>query len=149
MDPNLVIRPASVTDFDAWLPLWRGYQAFYQTNIADAVTTKTWERFLDPAEPMHCALAELNGKVVGIVHYIVHRSCWTTGDYVYLQDLLVESSVRGQGIGKVLIEYVYTKARELNASRVWWLTHQSNTDAMALYDQIADKSGFIQYRKIL
>jgi len=149
MDPNLVIRPARDTDFDAWLPLWRGYQVFYQTNIADTVTTKTWERFLDPTELMHCALAELNGKVVGIVHYIVHRSCWTTGDYVYLQDLFVDSSVRGHGIGKALIEYVYSKARELNASRVWWLTHQSNTDAMALYDQIADKSGFIQYRKIL
>ena len=148
MYPDLIIRPARDADFDAWLPLWQGYQTFYKTNIADAVTSKTWGRFLDPAEPMHCALAEQNGKIMGIVHYIVHRSCWTIGDYVYLQDLFVDSNARGLGIGKALIEYVYTQARELNASRVWWLTHESNTDAMVLYDQIADKSGFIQYRKI-
>jgi GNAT superfamily N-acetyltransferase len=148
MNPKLMIRSACDADFDAWFPLWQGYQTFYKTNIADAVTTKTWERFLDPAEPMYCALAEQNGKVVGMVHYIVHRSCWTTGDYVYLQDLFVDSNARGQGIGKALIEHVYTQARELNASRVWWLTHESNTNAMVLYDQIADQSGFIQYRKI-
>lgn len=148
MNPDPMIRPARDTDFDAWLPLWRGYQAFYKTNIADEVTTKTWGRFLDPTEPMHCVLAEQDGKVVGIVHYIIHRSCWTTGDYVYLQDLFVDSNTRGRGIGKALIEYVYTQARELNASRVWWLTHESNTNAMMLYDQLADKSGFTQYRKI-
>jgi len=148
MNPKLMIRSACDADFDAWFPLWQGYQTFYKTNITDTVSTKTWERFLDPTEPMHCALAEQNGKVVGMVHYIVHRSCWTTGDYVYLQDLFVDSNARGQGIGKALIEHVYTQARELNASRVWWLTHESNTNAMALYDQIADQSGFVQYRKI-
>lgn len=98
---------------------------------------------------MHCALAEIDGKVVGLVHYIVHRSCWTSGDYIYLQDLFVESNCRGQGIGKALIKHVYSEAKAINAARVWWLTHESNSDAMVLYDQIAEKSGFIQYRKLL
>ena len=131
------IRPAQATDFDQWLPLWKGYQAFYKTTIADAVTQQTWQRFLDPLEPMHCAVADRNGVLVGLVHYIEHRSCWTTGDYVYLQDLFA------------LIEHVYAQATALGASRVWWLTHETNQHAMQLYDRIADKSGFVQYRKLL
>lgn len=143
------IRPAQATDFDQWLPLWKGYQAFYKTTIADAVTQQTWQRFLDPLEPMHCAVADRNGVLVGLVHYIEHRSCWTTGDYVYLQDLFALPEVRGQGVGRALIEHVYAQATALGASRVWWLTHETNQHAMQLYDRIADKSGFVQYRKLL
>jgi len=86
---------------------------------------------------------------VGLVHYIQHRSCWTVGDYVYLQDLFVDPDVRGTGLGRALIEHVYAQAAETGASRVWWLTHESNAQAMLLYDRIADKSGFVQYRKVL
>ena len=143
------IRPAQATDFDQWLPLWKGYQAFYKTTIADAVTQQTWQRFLDPLEPMHCAVADRDGVLVGLVHYIEHRSCWTTGDYVYLQDLFALPEVRGQGVGRALIEHVYAQATALGASRVWWLTHETNQHAMQLYDRIADKSGFVQYRKLL
>lgn len=143
------IRPAQATDFDQWLPLWQGYQAFYKTTIADTVTQQTWQRFLDPLEPMHCAVAERDGQLVGLVHYIEHRSCWTAGDYVYLQDLFASPAVRGQGVGRALIEHVYAQAESLGASRVWWLTHETNQQAMQLYDRIADKSGFVQYRKLL
>lgn len=142
------IRAVGEADFAQWLALWRGYQSFYKTNIDDAVTAKTWARFLDSTEPVYCAVAELDGKLVGIVHYIYHRSCWTEGDYVYLQDLFVDSTIRGKGIGRALIEHVYTEARKAQASRVHWLTHESNTQAMLLYDRIAEKSGFIQYRKL-
>lgn len=143
------IRMARESDFAQWLPLWQGYQTFYKTSIAEHVTAKTWARFLDPTEPMHCAVAELDGTLVGMVHYIYHRSCWTEGDYVYLQDLFAAPQWRGKGIGRALIEHVYAAAREANAARVWWLTHESNAQAMLLYDRIADKSGFVQYRKLL
>jgi GNAT superfamily N-acetyltransferase len=145
----MIVRMAREADFEEWMPLWKGYQIFYQANIADDVTAMTWSRFLDPAETMRCALAEADGRIVGMVHYIRHRSCWTTGDYVYLQDLFVNPELRGQGIGRALIEHVYTAAAQSGASRVWWLTHESNTDAMLLYDRIADKSGFLQYRKLM
>jgi GNAT superfamily N-acetyltransferase len=143
------IRMALESDFAQWLPLWQGYQVFYKTNIAQATTDTTWSRFLDSTEPMHCAVAEYEGKLVGMVHYIQHRSCWTTGDYIYLQDLFVDPNLRGKGFGRALIEHVYSAAAHSGASRVWWLTHESNEDAMKLYDRIADKSGFTQYRKIL
>ena len=143
------IRMADAADFAQWLPLWQGYQVFYKTLIAEEVTAKTWARFMDPAEPMHCAVAEVDGKLVGMVHYIFHRSCWTAGDYVYLQDLFAEPDMRGKGVGRALIEHVYAKAAQAQASRVWWLTHETNAQAMLLYDRIADKSGFVQYRKLL
>lgn len=143
------IRLARPEDYEQWLPLWKGYQTFYHANIPQEVTDLTWQRFHDAAEPLHCAVAELDGTLVGLVHYIYHRSCWTVGDYCYLQDLFTAEAVRGQGYGRALIEHVYRAAQEANASRVYWLTHETNHQAMVLYDRIADKSGFIQYRKML
>lgn len=143
------IRMAHKDDFAQWVTLWKGYQVFYKTNIAEATTDTTWSRFLDPAEPMYCAVAEVDGKLIGMVHYIFHRSCWTEGDYVYLQDLFAAPELRGKGVGRALIDHVYAVAKAQGGSRVWWLTHETNSDAMHLYDKIADKSGFIQYRKLM
>lgn len=146
---TLTIRMAQSDDHAQWLPLWQAYQVFYKTTIAAPVTAQTWARFLDDREPLHCAVAEIGGVLVGMVHYIDHRSCWTQGDYVYLQDLYAQPEVRGTGVGRALIEHVYAYAAQANASRVWWLTHESNQHAMLLYDRMADKSGFVQYRKMI
>ncbi|MGA4633595.1 GNAT family N-acetyltransferase [Pseudomonas solani] len=146
---SLEIRPVSAADHAVWLPLWQGYQRFYKTEIAADTTEQTWQRFLDTAEPMHAALAWQGDRAVGLVHFIYHRSCWTVGDYCYLQDLYVQDGLRGAGVGRALIEHVYAQARAAGASRVHWLTHETNTDAMQLYDRIADRSGFLQYRKLL
>jgi GNAT superfamily N-acetyltransferase len=143
-----VIRQATPADHQSWLVLWHGYQTFYKVAIDEATTAATWQRFLDEAEPMWCAVAELGGKPVGIVHYLSHRSTWTSGNYCYLQDLFVDPGLRARGIGRALIRYVYERAADIGCSRVWWLTHEGNTDAMKLYDQVADRSGFIQYRKL-
>lgn len=144
----MIVRPAIPADYDQWLPLWKGYQAFYATDIPQAVTDATWSRFHNPAEPMHCAVADLDGKLVGTVHYIYHRSCWTSGDYCYLQDLFTDESQRGKGIGRALIEFVYATAQAAGASRVYWVTQDTNAQAMLLYDRMADKTNFVQYRKL-
>jgi GNAT superfamily N-acetyltransferase len=149
MKPTISIRAAHAADHDAWLPLWRGYQAFYQVDLPASTTATTWQRLLDPAEPLHLALAELGGRVVGMVHFIEHRSCWSPLNSVYLQDLFTEAGVRGQGVGRALIEHVYAQAKQLGAGKVHWLTHESNQQAMVLYDQVAEKPGFVQYRKNL
>lgn len=143
------IRAVTEADFDAWLVLWKGYQAFYKMSIATETTALTWRRFLDEAEAMHAAVAELNGVVVGMVHYLEHRSCSTPGDYCYLQDLYTEESVRGQGIGRALIEHVYVEAAKRGCARVYWLTHESNATAIRLYEQLSQRTGFIQYRRNL
>ena len=111
------IRPATAADFDVWLPLWKGYQDFYRVDIADAVTRNTWDRLLDPTEPMHVALA-YDGKAIGMVHWIFHRSTWTAGDYCYLQDLYVTPEARGTGAGRKLIEHVCPGRRQQRRARV-------------------------------
>ena len=143
------IRALSANYHAAWLPLWRGYQAFYKVDIADPVTQSTWSRMLDPSEPVHGALAVLDGKAVGLVHFLFHRSTWSISDVCYLQDLFVAPELRGQSIGERLIAHVYDAARRAGCAEVYWLTHETNTTAMKLYDRIADRPGFVQYSKTL
>lgn len=148
IDDGITIRPIGPGDRDAWLPLWQGYQAFYKVTLPEEATACTWARLLDPAEPVDGALAWRGSEAVGLVHHIRHRSAWTVGDYCYLQDLFVAPGTRGGGIGARLIEHVYAAARASGCARVHWLTHETNADAMRLYDRIAEKSGFVQYRKV-
>lgn len=145
---NVLIRPLRFDERAAWEQLWKGYQAFYQVAIPDETTAVTWARLNDPAEPMGALGAYLDQWLCGIAHYIFHRSCWTVGDYCYLQDLFVAEDVRGRGLGRALIAAVEENARAAGASRVHWLTQETNTDARALYDTLAERSGFIQYRKL-
>ena len=121
---------------------------FYEAAQAKDATGETWRRIHDPKEPMFALGAYVGGELLGIVHYLFHRSFWTTGDYCYLQDLFVAKDARGLGLGRALIEAVYAKAKAAGASRVHWLTQEHNATARRLYDNIADRSGFIQYRKI-
>ncbi|MEP0248395.1 MULTISPECIES: GNAT family N-acetyltransferase [Alphaproteobacteria] len=147
MKANVSIQPVTAADHATWLPLWQGYQSFYDVKMPEAVSTQTWRRFLDSDEPMNAALARMDGQAIGLVQFIFHRSCWTEGDYCYLQDLFVAQSARGSGAGRRLIEHVYAQAEHRDCSRVYWLTHESNQKAILLYDRVADRSGFIQYRR--
>ena len=143
------IQPLVPDQFEAWMPLWEGYQRFYRVAIPHDTTLATWKRLLDPAEPMAGFLAwSGDGRAVGMVHWVRHRSTWTVGDYAYLQDLFVVAGHRGHGTGRALIERVYAEADAAGCARVHWLTHESNGDAMLLYDRIAERSGFVQYRKL-
>jgi GNAT superfamily N-acetyltransferase len=148
MTVRFAIRPVGKGERAAWEPLWRGYQTFYEVALSEEVTDKSWERLHDPAEPMFILGAYVDGKLTGIVHYLFHRSTWTIGNYCYLQDLFVAEEARGLGLGRALIDAVYEAARNVGASRVYWLTQESNKTARALYDKLAERSGFIQYRKI-
>jgi len=143
----MIIRPLKPTDRAGWEPLWQGYLRFYETRLPAEVTDLTFARLTDGVEPMGGVVAEA-GNLVGIAHWIAHRSCWTAGDYCYLQDLFVAPAFRSASIGRALIEAVCDKARSLGCSRVHWLTHETNTNAMRLYDRIAERPGFVQYRRI-
>jgi GNAT superfamily N-acetyltransferase len=143
------IRPLAPGDRGDWEPLWNGYLAFYKATLPPGTTDVTWNRLLDPAEPMFVLGAFVDGRLLGIVHYILHRSTWSIGGYCYLQDLFVAEEARGMRLGRALIEAVYEKAREAGAGRVYWLTHDTNATARHLYDRVAENAGFIQYRKTL
>lgn len=149
----LVLRPLVEADRAAWEPLWEGYLRFYETSVPPQTTDLTWTRLLDPTEPMHVlgAFGELDGmeRLLGIVHYLFHRTTWTPGDNCYLQDLFTTPEARGRGVGRALIEAVYARAKEAGAARVYWLTQNHNTTARALYDTLADHPGFTVYRKAM
>lgn len=146
---EISLRFLEQEDYAAWLPLWKGYQTFYKTDIPEEATACTWERFHDVNEPVYAIGAFLDRKMVGMVHYLFHRSTWTTGNYCYLQDLFTNEDARGKGVGRTLIEEVYSEAEKSGASRVYWLTQEGNSVARVLYDKVATSSGFVQYRKML
>jgi GNAT superfamily N-acetyltransferase len=143
------IRDVAASDHDEWRGLWRGYQLFYGVTIPDLASQILWTRLMDAAEPIFGAVAVQHGHCAGLVHCVVHRSSWTVENSCYLQDLYVAESMRGQSIGRRLIEHVYDKASQLNCSRVYWLTHETNATARSLYDRVAARTGFIEYEKSL
>ena len=114
---QVTLHPAAESDFAQWLPLWKSYQTFYRVDIPESITQLTWKRFFHPTEPMFCAVAKQEGRIVGFVHYLFHRSTWAESDYCYLEALFVDPAVRGQHIGKQLIEYVQLQARKRHAAR--------------------------------
>jgi len=150
MTPAIEVRSARRDDFPAWKELWDGYNAFYgrsgETALPLEVIQTTWARFFDEYEPMHAFVAESDGRLVGLTHFLYHRSTIQVNPTCYLQDLFTTQAARGRGVGRALIEAVYRRAQAAGAGRVYWLTHETNTVAMQLYDGVAQKSGFLVYR---
>ena len=150
---EVLVRPVAEADFAEWLPLWYGYNAFYgrsgPTALPAVITETTWGRFFDPAEPVYALVAEHGGRLIGLTHYLFHRSTLHIEMVCYLQDLFTAENARGRGTGRALIEAVAQRARAAGAARVYWLTQESNHTARRLYDKVADNSGFIVYRKPL
>lgn len=149
--PTHTTRPLAQDDYAVWRPLWDGYNAFYgrhgETALAEEVTQTTWRRFFDPAEPVFALVAEHEGTVVGLAHYLFHRSMTRVEPVCYLSDLFTLTSLRGQGVGRALIEAVCAAARDAGASRVYWQTHETNAAGRALYDKVARHHGFIVYSR--
>jgi GNAT superfamily N-acetyltransferase len=152
MSGQLAVRPVTRQDYEQWLPLWDGYNAFYGRSgpaaLAGEITQMTWSRFFDAYEPVHALVAEREGNLLGLVHYLYHRSTTSIAPSCYLQDLFTTQAARGQGVGRTLIEGVYERASQAGANRVYWLTHETNHTAMQLYDKVGEKSGFVVYRKM-
>ncbi len=153
MSDALTIRAITRQDYDRWLPLWDGYNAFYGRNGPTAlpadVTASTWSRFFDAYEPVHALVAESSGTLLGLAHYLFHRTTTAIAPLCYLNDLFTADAARGKGVGRALIEAVYDEARRAGSPRVYWQTHETNTVAQALYDKVAERSGFIVYRKTM
>jgi GNAT superfamily N-acetyltransferase len=146
----MVIRDVRPEDRAQWQPLWDGYNAFYgregATALRGEITDSTWRRFFDTAEPVHALVAEQDGRLVGLAHYLFHRTTIAMNATCYLQDLFTAPESRGAGIGKALIDEVCARARVEAADRVYWHTHQTNATARRLYDQVGETLGFIVYR---
>ncbi len=153
MPDNFLVREPVEDDFEQWLRLWEGYNAFYgrsgPTALPIQTTMATWKRFFDPDEPVHALVAEAQGSLVGLAHYLFHRSTTSIAPICYLQDLFTSEKARGKGVASALIKRVYDHAAAADAPRVYWQTHESNCRARRLYDELAEYSGFIVYRKTM
>ena len=142
----ITVRPLQQSDHADWRRLWTAYLTFYETKLADDVYANTWQRLFDDGafEPKGF-IATLDGKAVGLTHYLYHRSCWAKVDNCYLQDLFADPDIRGKGVGAALIEAVRKAAAEKGVTNVYWMTHETNTTARKLYDRVARRTGFIEY----
>jgi GNAT superfamily N-acetyltransferase len=150
---SITIRNVCRNDRPDWQVLWDEYNGFYgrsgPTALDPAITELTWERFFDPMEPVHCLVAIDEDRVVGLSHYLYHRSTTRKADVCYLQDLYTAGSLRGRGIGRKLIDAVAEAASHSGSSRVYWQTKVDNETARALYDKVAEHTAFIVYIKEL
>lgn len=146
--PQVEIRALRQSDHADWRRLWTDYLTFYKTIVPDAVYDTTWKRLFDAGEfEPNGFIAIQDGKAVGLVHYILHRTCWSPKNNCYLQDLYADPDVRGTGVGRKLIEAVYAEADRQAITNIYWMTHETNTVGRQLYDRIARRTGFIEYER--
>lgn len=144
----VTIRPLTLADEADWRVLWTGYLTFYKTTLPEDVFAATFARLCDPACPdLHALVAQVDGKLIGLTHYIFHRHCWRTQDVCYLQDLFVTPDLRGTGAGRTLIEAVYQAADAAGAPNVYWLTQDDNATGRQLYDRVGRLTNFIKYQR--
>jgi ribosomal protein S18 acetylase RimI-like enzyme len=145
--PEVVIRDLVASDRDQWQPLWQGYLDFYNEPLAAEVTDLTFQRLISSDPSLFGLVALVDGRMVGLTHCVLHRSTWARTTYCYLEDLYVDHKVRGSGLGRTLIEAVYSRADLMECERVYWVTDADNVSAQALYERMATRSNFIQYRR--
>lgn len=146
---DLTVRSIEPADRATWAPLWDGYNAFYgragPTALAPGITDVLWQRLFDPNEPVHALVAEDAGRLLGLAHFLFHRSTTRIEPVCYLQDLFTATGARGRGVGRALIEAVHARARDAGAQRLYWQTREDNATARRLYDQVAKHHGFVVY----
>ena len=143
---NIIVRPIKASDKSRWLEHWQGYLTFYKTSVPSEQTERTWTRIMDPEFNMYCAVAEIDGNVVGFTTFNLQNSTWSPHGHCYLEDLFVDPSVRGNGAGRALIDYVMDFALSKQCSRLYWNTDADNVTARKLYDSYVLESGKRQYR---
>lgn len=145
-DGNVTVRPLLATDRAEWDRLWTAYLAFYETSRPTEIFDTYFDRLMgDDPQDFHGLVAEVEGKLVGLTHYLFHRHGWSVENVCYLQDLYADPEVRGKGVGRALIEAVYAQADAAGAPSVYWLTQDFNTEARKLYDRIGTLTPFIKY----
>ncbi len=144
----VVVRPVDVKDEARWRELFDAYIEFYKETVPQAIKDSTWQRIAAAEDGMAGLVAiDETGLVVGIANVVFHRSTWSATHYCYLEDLFADPSVRGQGVGRALIEATYALADARGVCRTYWATQETNATARKLYDRVGELTPFVQYRR--
>jgi GNAT superfamily N-acetyltransferase len=151
MSSELTVRFVTRQDHAQWLPLWDGYNGALRTVGPNRAGPRNHRH--DLGALLRCLRAgacagRCDGKLLGLTHYLFHRSTTAIDPVCYLQDLFTDQTARAKGVGRALINGVYQQAKLAGSPRVYWQTHQTNLTAMKLYDEVAEHSGFVVYRKL-
>jgi len=143
------VRRLEAKDKPEWVTLFKGYIAFYKATLTEEVIEMAWQRLMEAPADFHVAFVAVDkdDKALGLAHVLFHRSTWSPTWYCYLEDLFVDPTRRKKGAGRALIEATYREADARGATRTYWATQEFNYTARALYDQVATKSPFVQYRR--
>jgi len=144
---SITIRPITLSDKARWLELFKEYVIFYKSKVSDEQFELTWQRIQSDFN-IYGLIAELDGQIVGIAHYIFRPSTWDVEDFCYLEDLFVDPKVRGAGVGRALISELEKIAIAKGSKRLYWTTATDNEVARKLYDKVAI-TDFVQYRIFL
>jgi GNAT superfamily N-acetyltransferase len=147
VNPKVQIRALRFNDRDQWYELWRGYLRFYRQRLPEEITEATFRRLAGDDQQLHGLVAELDGHLTGFVNYLFHPSSWSLTQVCYLEDLFVDPTMRGGGVGRALIKAVYDAADAANATTVYWMTQEFNAAGRALYDTLAHRTSFIRYER--
>ncbi|WP_377297660.1 GNAT family N-acetyltransferase [Rhizobium sp. SGZ-381] len=146
MSTPVVVRDATAQDEAAWRKLWADYLAFYKVTLADDVTDYTWARILDPASRVAMRVAEVEGQLAGFAIHHFHDSTWVKAPDCYLEDLFLDETFRGRGIGRALMEDLVAICRKDGWARLYWHTDEGNVTARKLYDSFVASDGHVRYR---
>jgi ribosomal protein S18 acetylase RimI-like enzyme len=141
----VAVRPAEARDYERWRELFDAYTRFYERAPEEAIARHVWSRILDPKAPVHAAVAEVDGRVVGMTNYLLHESTGTPALVCYLQDLFVDPAIRARRVGEALIDFVLAEMKRHGWQRVYWSTRETNYRARGLYDKYTPHSGFLRY----
>ncbi|MDO5659125.1 MAG: GNAT family N-acetyltransferase [Paracoccus sp. (in: a-proteobacteria)] len=145
----LTIRELEPSDREGWQALYRGYQSFYgHPDRPQAFFDAAFSRLMSgDARDFQGLVAEDEGRLVGLTHFVFHPNLWREAGVCYLQDLFTAPEARGRGTARALIEAVYGRADAQGVPDVYWLTAEDNYAGRMLYDRVATRTPFIKYAR--
>ena len=142
---EILLRALKPTYKPQWLELLAGYLTFYEHELSPEQIELSWQRLLNSSDGLNALVAEQAGQLVGLAHYFWTPSTWQQNQDLYLEDLFVSPTLRGQGVGKKIIEELIRICKDAGGSKVHWQTHHTNETAIALYEKLGKQSEFIVF----
>lgn len=146
------VREAEVADWLAWHRMWLANCEHFGASLSVAENRELWRRIMDPEHPVSALVSggsDTESRLVGFAHYVLHPHTFSDRMVCYLEDLWVDASVRGTGVGRRLIDALIARGRDRGWRRIYWHTEADNAAARVLYDRVAQLTDYVRYDIVL